>query len=146
MSKAEILQIITGGIGTVGFAILFNVRGKKLIAATLGGFLSWSAFLILRMFIGNEPICYFLVSALISLYSEIMARKLKTPTTTFLMTSLIPLIPGGSLYYTMVYAFGGISEKFISKGIYTLQLAAALALGIIVVTAVAKNLSKPANK
>ena len=89
MSKVEILQIITGGIGTVGFAILFNVRGKKLIAAILGGFLSWAAFLLFRMFIGNEPICYFLVSVLISLYSEIMARKLKTPTTTFLMTSLM---------------------------------------------------------
>lgn len=146
MSKAEILQIITGGIGTVGFAILFNVRDKKLIAAILGGFLSWAAFLLFRMFIGNEPICYFLVSVLISLYSEIMARKLKTPTTTFLMTSLIPLIPGGSLYYTMVYAFSGSSEKFLTKGIYTLQLAAALALGIIVVTAVAKALTKPANK
>ena len=101
MSKAEILQIITGGIGSVGFAVLFNIRGKKLLAAALGGFLSWAAFLTLRMFIPNDPVCYFLVSVLISLYSEIMARRLKTPTTTFLMTSLIPLIPGGSLYYNV---------------------------------------------
>lgn len=142
MNTQEIMQIITGGIGSVGFAILFNVRGKKLIAATLGGFLSWAAFLTLRLAIPSEPVCYFLVSALISFYSEFMARRLKTPTTTFLMTSLIPLIPGGSLYYTMVYAFSGISEKFLSRGIYTLQLASALALGIITVSAISNTLSK----
>lgn len=142
MSGQDILQIITGGIGSLGFAVLFNVRGKKLIAATLGGFVSWAIFLLLRLAIPNEPVCYFLVSALISLYAEIMARRLKTPTTTFLMTSLIPLIPGGSLYYTMVYAFGGISQNFINQGVHTLQLAAALALGIITVTAVAKTLAK----
>ncbi len=146
MNGQDILQIITGGIGSLGFAVLFNIRGKKLIAATLGGFLSWAMFLLLRLVFPNEPVCYFLVSALISLYAEIMARRLKTPTTTFLMTSLIPLIPGGSLYYTMVYAFGGISQSFINQGIYTLQLAAALALGIIAVTAVAKTLSKTSAK
>lgn len=145
MTGQDILQIITGGIGSVGFAILFNIRGKKLIAAAIGGFLSWAAFLLLMALIPNEPVCYFLVSSLTSVYSEIMARRLKTPTTTFLMTALIPLIPGGSLYYTMVYAFGGISGNFISQGVYTLQLAAALALGIIAVTAVAKTLSKTAN-
>ncbi|MBQ1965266.1 MAG: threonine/serine exporter family protein, partial [Clostridia bacterium] len=40
-----------------------------------------------------------------SVYAGIMARVLKTPATTFITTSLIPLIPGGSLYYTMAYAF-----------------------------------------
>ena len=29
MTNAEIIQIITGFIGAFGFAILFNVRGKK---------------------------------------------------------------------------------------------------------------------
>ena len=57
---------------------------------------------------------------------------------TFITTSLIPLIPGGSLYYTMAYAFASDSENFILKGTYTLQLASALALGIIVATTVSR--------
>ena len=67
-----------------------------------------------------------------------MARVLKTPTTTFIITGLIPLIPGGSLYYTMTNAFSGNLQTFIEKGLYTLGLAGALAAGIIVTLGIAK--------
>ena len=132
MSLTEIVQIITGFIGAFGFAILYNIRGKRLIAAAFGGFLSWALFVILNMFIKNDPVNYFLVALAVSIYAEVMARVMKTPTTTFITTALIPLIPGGSLYYTMAYAFNSDLNNFFSKGIYTLQLAAALAIGIIV--------------
>ena len=132
MSSAEIVQIITGCIGSVGFGVLFNIRGKRLAATALGGFLSWVLFVILSRFIPNQAVNYFMVSLLISLYSETMARVLKTPTTTFTVTALVPLIPGGSLYYTMVSAMESNLENFLTKAVATLQLAAALALGIIV--------------
>ena len=129
-----ITQIIAGFVGSIGFGILFNVHGRKLLMASFGGFASWSLFLGLSAFIKNEPLNYFIVALIISVYAEIMARKLKSPTTCFITISLIPLIPGGSLYYTMAYAFQSDIENFTSKGIYTLSLAAALALGIIVAT------------
>lgn len=138
MSYAEILQIVTGCIGSLGFALLFNVRGKRLWVAALGGLLSWLIFLLLSRFIDSEPINYFIVSFFVSIYAEVMARVMKTPTTTFITTSLIPLIPGGSLYYTMAYAFQSDASRFVEKAVYTLELAAALALGIIAATAFTK--------
>lgn len=138
MTQAQLIQIITGGIGSLGFAVLFNVRGKRLVAATLGGLLSWFLFVIISYFTENEPLNYFVVAILLTMYAEIMARVLKTPTTTFITTSLIPLIPGGSLYYTMAYAFKSDSVNFLAKGTYTLQLASALALGIIVSTTISR--------
>lgn len=140
MTQAEIIQIITGFIGSLGFAILFNVRGRKLIFAAVGGFLSWTMFVLLGFLIESEPIRYFIVAATISIYAEVMARVLHTPTTTFIMTALIPLIPGGSLYYTMAYAFESDLNRFLEKGIYTLQLALALALGVIIAAAATKTL------
>lgn len=134
----EIIQILTSTLGTLGFGILFNIRGKRLLAATVGGFLSWAMFILLNLIIPSEPVCYFVVALLLSLYAELMARALKSPTTTFITTTLIPLIPGGSLYYTMAYAFGSDLEKFLEKGLYTLQLASALALGIIVAATMTK--------
>ena len=131
----QLIQIITGGLGALGFALLFNIRGKKLVAAAIGGFLSWGIFLGLGLIMPGEPIRYFLVSAIISLYSEIMARWLRTPTTTFIITALIPLIPGGSLYYTMSAALGGDMADAVTRGLYTLELATALALGIVLVSA-----------
>lgn len=138
MSTTEIIQIITGCIGSVGFGVLFNIRGKRLAATALGGFLSWMLFVILSKFIPNQAINYFVVSLLTSLYSEAMARVLKTPTTTFAVTALVPLIPGGSLYYTMVSAMESNLETFLTRAVATLQLAAALALGIIVSTTITR--------
>lgn len=142
MKNIEIIQLVVSFIGSLCFGILFNVRGKKLIAAAFGGFISWGLFLLISCVISNESITYFIVASIVSMYSEIMARVLKTPATPIVTTSLIPLIPGGSLYYTMSYAFESNFDKFIEKAVSTLQLASALALAIIVVTAVSQFLFK----
>ena len=136
--REAFIQIITGTIGSLGFGILFNIRQERLAAATAGGFLSWSIYLLAMHVIPNEALCYFIASLLTALYSEAMARLLKSPTTTFITTALVPLIPGGSLYYTMAYAFESDITKFFSRAVYTLQLASALALGIIVASTVTK--------
>jgi len=147
-----ILQVITGCIGSIGFAVLYNIRGKRLIFAALGGLISWSAFLLLGTIVSDEIVRYLIVAAFISIYSEIMARILKTPKTTFIIISLIPLIPGSALYYTMRAAFSGDYLMFVQKGVDTLGYAGALAAGIIVVAGIMKLLKldghnkRPMNK
>ena len=133
---AEIVQIITGFIGSFCFGILFNLKGKRLAAGALGGLLSWGIFVLFSQFIPSEPINYFLVAVVISIYAEVLARVLKTPATPIITTSLIPLIPGGSLYYTVASAFDSSFGVFSERAFYTLKLAAALALGMIIVLAV----------
>lgn len=138
MTTTEIVQVITGCLGSLGFSVLFNLRGVRLLTATIGGFLSWFLFVVFSKFAESDVVCYFLVAAAVSVFAEIMARHLKTPTTTFITAALIPLIPGGSLYYTMASAMGGDMLQFLEKGIHTVKLASALALGIIVTTVLTK--------
>lgn len=146
MTQVQIIQILSGFVGTLGFCVLFNIRGKRFVVTGIGGLLSWLLFVLLSLFIKNEAINYFIVAVIISFYAEIMARVVKSPTTIFITTSLIPLIPGGSLYYTMAYAFHSDFERFIEKAIYTLQLASALALGIIISTTIARIVFSYKNK
>ena len=134
----EFIMIITGLLGSAGFALLYNIRGTRLVFAALGGLLSVVFYIGFGLFVDNEILNYFICSLAVSLYAEIMARVLKTPTTTFIITGLIPLIPGSSLYYTMTGAFSGDLNSFIEKGLYTLGLAGALAAGIIVTLGIAK--------
>ena len=136
MSGFAIVQILTGFVGSLCFGILFNLKGKRLAVGAIGGLLTCGVFVILSSFIASEVLNYFLVSALVTVYAEMTARFVKTPTTPIVTTSLIPLIPGGSLYYTVASAFDSSFGVFSSKAIYTLKLAAALALGMIVVIAV----------
>lgn len=137
-----LIQIITGCLGAAGFAVLYNIRGKRFVFAALGGLLAVVFYHVFGLIVENEILNYFICAALVSFYAEIMARVLKTPTTTFIITSLIPLIPGSSLYYTMTNAFSGDMGSFIDKGLYTLGLAGALAAGIIVVVSTTKVIMK----
>lgn len=132
---AYIIHILSGAIGAVGFALLYNIRGKKLVIACLGGLLSGTLFEIFNVLLKNEVLAYFIVSMMMAFYAEIMARSIKTPTTTFIATALIPLVPGRALYYTMAYAFEGNPEMFANNGLSTIKIASALALGIAVATA-----------
>ena len=128
------VQILMGCLGTLGFNILFHLRGKKLVLATLGGTLSWAVFLALEPLLPGEAVRYLLAAAAVTVYGEALARVEKTPTTTFLVPSIIPLIPGSALYYTMNYALNKQWSSFAQQAFYTLQLALSLAVGIIAVT------------
>ena len=130
----DLIQIFTGFLGSLGFSILFNIRGRKLLVASLGGLISWTIFLLLEPLFPGEATRYFFSAAAITIYSEVFARVLKTPTTTFLVSSIVPLIPGGSLYYTMNYALNEQWGLFVQKAFSTLELALALSVGIIAVT------------
>lgn len=134
------MQILTGTLGTLGFAVLFHLRGRKLVFATLGGLLSWAVFLAFEPIYASEAVRYLISATAITLYAEILARVEKTPTTTILVPSFIPLIPGGALYYTMNYALNQQWKDFAGQAFYTLELALSLAVGIIGVTTLSRIL------
>ena len=140
ISYSIIIELLTAFIGTLGFALLFNLRGKKLIYASLGGMLAWMLYLSLNMLIHNEAIRYFIVAIISTSYSEILARTLKTPASTFSILVLVPLVPGGALYNTVTLGLSGNTDAFFPKLIYTLELAVALSLGIVITTALFKNI------
>ncbi len=135
------LQIVMGGLGTLGFNLLFNLRGKKLWLATLGGVISWAVFLALEPLFPDEALRYFFATAVVTAYGEVLARVERTPTTTFLVPSVIPLIPGSALYHTMNYALNKQWAEFAHQAFYTLQLALSLAVGIIAVTTLTRLLT-----
>lgn len=64
-------------------------------------------------------------------YAEIAARTTKAPATVYLVSAIIPLVPGGNLYYTMNYALGKNWELFTRFGQKTIVTAMALAAGIM---------------
>lgn len=117
------IQILTGTLGAFGFAILYNLRGTKLLIATLGGALSWGTYLFFGIWFHSEPLRYFFAAIAVTIYAEIFARIKKTPTSTFLIVPMIPLIPGGVLYYTMSYALKNDWNNFVTSAFYTIKLA-----------------------
>ena len=132
-TATAILQICMSTIGSFGFSILYHIRGRKLLLAALGGGISWAIYLALAPVLPGESIRYFLCACFVAFYAEILARLLKTPATTFLIPSMIPHIPGGSLYTTMRYALEKQWQLCLNQAFNTFKLALALALGFVAV-------------
>ena len=77
-----------------------------------------------------------LASAFSALYSEIVARIQKAPTTLFFITSVIPLIPGSTLYHACSNAVVRQWSEAKHYATVTLQYALAIAAGACIVWAI----------
>jgi uncharacterized membrane protein YjjB (DUF3815 family) len=75
-------------------------------------------------------------SIVFSTYSEITARILRTPVTTLIICALIPLVPGGGMFYTMLATVEGDTDKATSLALTTIGNAGALAAGVIFVSTI----------
>lgn len=127
-----VLQLAAAFSGSMGFALLFQVRRGKLLLTSLGGLLAWAVYLALRPVMPQDVPRFFVASVVLTIYAEILARVVKCPATLFLVTAAVPLIPGGSLYNTMRYFVQGDFAASSSQGLNTILLALAIAAGMIV--------------
>lgn len=131
-----VTQLITSFLGSLGFALIFRVGKKYLPESALGGVLCWGTYLLGEALgLGSFFACI-AAAAVSTLYSELLARILKAPTTIFLIPSVVPLIPGSSLYYTMYSVVSGDLEQFRSYGIETAVIAFGMAAGISLISAI----------
>lgn len=130
-----ILNVICSFCGSLGFAIIFNIKGKELAFAALGGVIGWMIFYLLKDFGVDEVLRYFIASVAISAYSKIMAKIRKIPTTLFIVISFIPLVPGYSIYLTMYNLLLNNTEAFVFYGVFTFKVVIAIAAGFLVSSA-----------
>lgn len=126
----DVIQVISAFAGAAGFALVFNIRIKHLLLASVGGLFSWVIYLLVQTSVENYFISCFVSSAFCAIYAEVMARIYKTPATVFFIPAVVALIPGGSLYYTMSYLIQGNSELFSQYGRTTGLYALGIACGI----------------
>ncbi len=125
--------------GCVGFCLLFHIRPRRWMmpVASLGGAIAWGVYLLCSP-VQNDIIQYFVAALAVTAYSEGMARLFKSPATCYLIVGLIPLVPGGGIYYTMEYGIRGDTMLFLENGMHTLGIAGALAIGVLMVSGIVR--------
>ena len=136
-----LLMCIYCFLGCMGYCLLVNVRGKVMILAPLGSVL---CLLVYSLCAGLESPLFqcFIATVIASIYSEVMARKFKMPTSCFQIVSILPLVPGGGIYYTMEYCINGDIPLFIETGLSTLGTAGSIAVGILFVSSAVHIINK----
>ena len=135
------VMIVTAAAGTLGYCLLINVKRNKIVYGCLGGVVS--TFLYCACVeAGLTPLLQNLIpAAVVTLYAEVLARVIKAPATVFLIPSIIPLVPGGRLYYTMRAIVDGDADSAKIYAMETIVIALGIAVGIVVISLVFYHIS-----
>lgn len=128
------LPIIAATLATFGFSLVFNIRGKNLLIATLCGTFSWAIYLVCDAFSSSVMMPYFVCGLSIALYSETAAYLFRAPATIFLMSGFIPAVPGSAIYRAMESCLFGDVTGFAEGLVNTLKIGGAIALGLILMS------------
>ncbi|WP_455582190.1 threonine/serine exporter family protein [Dysosmobacter sp.] len=128
-------------LGCVSFCFIFQVRRPLfiLLCSAIGA-ASWFVYLAAEP-LGSDAVRCFVATIVVSSLAEILARVLKAPATIFLVIGIIPLVPGGGLYYTMDYLINQNYPMFSQVGLQTAAIAAAIAVGASMVTSIVRMLT-----
>lgn len=126
-------------LATFGFAIMFNIKGKTVwfaaLAGSIGAAIYYLTYIKLEMGIFLSMLY---TSMAMTLYAEIMARKMKTPVTLFLICGLITYVPGGTMYYMMKAFMDNEMSVAGEKCMEVFLTSGALAAGIVIVSTLVK--------
>lgn len=137
-----ITTVITGMLGTVGFSLLFKAPKRRMLLNAVGGMLVSLIYVICCDCLENEFFRNFFPAIAATVYAEVMARIVKAPATPILACSIIPLVPGGMLYYTTYYFVVGETEMFRNTLSQLLSVASGLAVGIICISVVVFEINR----
>lgn len=138
LRHATVFEVITTVIACAGFCIHFNIHGKGSVLCALGGGLSWAVYRIALHFGADTVGAYFIAAIAVSAYSEIMARVRKYPAISYLVVSIIPLLPGAGVYRSTASILVGDMAGFSEHAIQTVAIAGAIAVGILIVSTLAR--------
>lgn len=137
-----IRQIILAFFGSIFPTILFNIDRKKIIWAGFCGAIGWATYLIVYKYMSSSVMAYFAGAFIVGIYSEFMARKLKTPAIVFSIPGIFPLVPGITAYYTVSFIVEHNYTAASSSGMQTIAAGGAIAFGIMLSSTSYRFMSK----
>ncbi|WP_461612473.1 threonine/serine exporter family protein [Clostridium sp. Marseille-QA1073] len=141
-----IKMTILAFLGSVFPVILFNIDRKKALYAGLGGAIGWVVYSIFLERTGSSVIGSFFGAFIVNLYSELMARIMRTPASMFYVPGIFPLVPGMAAYSTITYLVEKNFTSALDKGMLTLGIGGAIGFGIMLSTTLVKFITKVRSK
>lgn len=133
------IQLAAAFVGTVGFSVLFGAPRRYYVECGLAGLAGWGVFLLAMP---NTVGAAFLGALAVASVSAVLSIVRRCPTTVFLICGIIPLVPGGGIFWTAYYLVSNQLRLAATAGFMALKVTIAIAGGIIVVGAIVARFLK----
>lgn len=128
----NIRLVLLSFFASIGFGIVFRIKGRELLLAGIGGALTRIVLLILLQLAWPRVVYMTLAAWFASVYGEVLATKLKYPSTYFIYPSIVPLIPGDLFFYMMIGLLEGNLEAFVENGLSCLLALVGMSIGFVI--------------
>lgn len=130
--RETVFELLSAGIGAVGFGIIFRIKPRHIGFAFLGGVLTWGMYLLgIELFRQNLLFSNLCAALFGGLYASCCARFRKAPANVFTVPCLIPLVPGSYLYYAMSSLLQHQEQMFAHNLFEAAEIALGIAAGIV---------------
>lgn len=128
------IQLASAFVGTVGFAVIFGVPRRYYLDSGLTGMLGWGMFLLTGS--------VFLGALAVGLVSYLQAWLRRCPVTVFLICGIIPLVPGGGIFWTAYHLVVNDVRLAATTGFMALKVTVAIAAAIFFAAALYNLVAK----
>lgn len=143
MDKIPLYQhLIYSLITSIGFAIYLSASKIDAIVSGIIGGLGWTLYMILLISTKEVIFPYFVATITIGVLGNICSKIWKKPTIVYVLPGIIPLVPGYTMYYTMLYIATAEYKLATSKGIEAIFIALAIASALVITESLRKITNK----
>ncbi len=127
----ELIPALIGSFfGTLGFALLVQVPRRAWIPSGLVAVLAYMVYWGLMKAGIPESISIFFGALFGALAGKLCARRMKMIGTVFMMSAVVPVVPGLGLYRMMSYLGQGETQQGANLGVQVMITIAMIALGL----------------
>lgn len=130
------MHVICPFLGTMGYAVLFNVPKRFYLSCGFTGMAGWLVYHAIVSQTFSAALASFLGTMAVVFLSRVLSVRKKCPITIFLVSGILPLVPGAGIYYTVYYLVTNQLAQASRRGMESVKVAFAIVLGIVFVLAV----------
>ena len=127
-----LIQTLAAAVATVGFSLLFGVPARYYPSCALIGGVGWLAYLLLLPY-SSVSIATFAATVIVILLSRCFSVREHCPVNFFLISGIIPLVPGAGIYRAAYYTVTNQLYLAVQTGFDAVKVAVAIVLGIVFV-------------
>lgn len=129
MISEFLLHVICPFMGTLGYAVLYNIPARFYLSCGITGTFGWLTYLLF-VDVTSPAIASFFGALVVTLMARFLTVKLRCPIIIFLISAIFPLVPGAGIYNTVYHMVLNDYSQALYYGMTALKVAFAIAMGI----------------
>lgn len=134
-----IIKMLLAFLASIFFGIMLQIPKKTILPVGLVGMLGWTSNYLLIYYGSSDILGAFAGALVVSVIAEFLARFQRMPVTVYVVAGIIPLVPGVIAYRAMLNFIEGKYAEGLSSSALGVFMAAAIALGVALISLAAKN-------